>query len=57
MRKIKVHVSTNRVGSGDYKEFEVDEGASVEYIEELAREEMFDMIEWYWEEIEEENKQ
>ena len=52
MKTIKVHVSTNRVGSGDYKEFEVDEGASVEYIEELAREEMFDMIEWYWEEIE-----
>ena len=49
MKTIKVHVSTNRVGSGDYKEFEVDDGASLEEIEELAREEMFDMIEWYWE--------
>ncbi len=52
MRKIKVFVSTNRVGSQDYREFEVDDDASNECIEDLAKEEMFDMIEWYWKEVE-----
>ena len=56
MKTIKVHVSTNRVGSGDYKEFEVYDEVSLEEIEELAREEMFDMIEWHWEYIDEGDK-
>lgn len=56
MKTIKVHVSTNRVGSGDYREFEVDDEAPLGEIEELAREEMFDMIEWYWEYIDEGDK-
>ena len=56
MKTIKVHVSTNRVGSGDCREFEVDDEAPLGEIEELAREEMFDMIEWHWEYTDEGDK-
>ena len=56
MKTIKVHVSTNRVGSGDYREFEVDDEAPLGEIEGLAREEMFDTVEWHCEYIDEGDK-
>lgn len=47
--KIKVYVSTNIVGSEREEEFEIDDGLSEEKIEEIAREAMFEMIEWGFE--------
>lgn len=56
MKTIKVGVATNRVGSDDYNILEVDDSSSDEYIEKVAYEAAMDMVDWYWEEIEEENK-
>lgn len=62
--KIKVTVSTNRVGSQTEKEIEIDDDELEDYVEEdrqaiiedMARNAMFEMIEWNWTEITEENK-
>lgn len=46
--KIKVYVSTNKIGSECSTTFDIEDDASEEEIEEIAREEMFNMIEWNW---------
>lgn len=52
MRKIRVYVSTNKVGSECYDEFEVEDDCAEEEINELAEEYILDMINTYWKEIE-----
>lgn len=49
-RKFTGSVSTNKVGSEDQFEFEVDDDATEEQIEEAGREAMFERIEWFYEE-------
>lgn len=51
MRKIKVSVGTNRVGSTSTREFEVNDNATEEEINEQAWETACDMIDFNWEEI------
>ena len=51
MRKIKVSVGTNRVGSTVTREFEVEDNATEEEINEEAWEAACDMIDYSWEEI------
>lgn len=51
MRKIRVYVSTNKVGSECYDDFEVEDDYTEEEINELAEERILDMIDTYWEEI------
>lgn len=51
MKKIKVSVSTNRVGSTTTREFEVEDNATEEEINEEAWENACDMIDYNWEEI------
>jgi hypothetical protein len=54
--KIKISVSTRYIGSKDTEEIEIDdeelEGMTEEeqekYIEEIAKEQMFEMIDWTW---------
>lgn len=46
MKTIKVHVSTNRVGSECSDEFEVEDDTTEKEIEEMAKDAMFNMIEW-----------
>ncbi|WP_323016383.1 hypothetical protein [Castellaniella sp.] len=52
--RIKVEVSTNKVGSDDYNivEFDRDEWNALTDAqrEQYCREVMFEMIEWNWEE-------
>lgn len=48
-KTIIVSVSTGYVGSEATTSFEVDEDETDAAIEELAREAMFGLIEWYWE--------
>lgn len=58
--KINVYVSTGKVGSKCSAEFEIDDEELAdlsdeqkpEYIEEQAREVMFGMIEWGFDEVE-----
>lgn len=52
MRKIRVYVSTNKVGSECYDDFEVEDDYTEEEINELAEERILDMIDTYWEKIE-----
>lgn len=61
--KIRVKVSTNKVGSEDEDTFEIAddelEGLSEDdrnkAIEETAQQVMFEMIDWYWEPVDEED--
>lgn len=56
--KIKVWVKTNKVGSDSKTSFEIDDADLKQikgkdkkeaYINELAKEAMFNLIEWNWE--------
>lgn len=49
MKTYKGSVSTNKVGSNCEFEFEADDDATEDEIEELAREAMFEQIEWNFE--------
>lgn len=49
MRKIKVWASTKYVRSEDYEVIEVDDDVTPDEIEEIAREAMFELISWGWE--------
>lgn len=51
-RKFTGSVSTNKVGSEDQFEFEVDDDATEEQIEEAGREAMWERIEWFYTEDE-----
>lgn len=51
MKKIRVSVSTNRVGSTVTREFEIDDNATEEEINEEAWECACDMIDYVWEEV------
>ena len=48
MRTIVVTVSIGLVGCKKKQEIEVEDDTPDDEIEELAREEMFSMIEWGW---------
>lgn len=48
MKTITVHVSTGMQGSDREVEIEVDDDTPDDEIEELARDAMFEMIEWTW---------
>lgn len=48
MKRVTVRVSTNRVGSECKDSFEVEDDATEEEIEEMAKDAMFSMIEWNW---------
>ena len=54
MKKIRVSVSTNRVGSTVTREFEIDDNATEEEINEEAWECACDMIDYGWEEVQHE---
>ena len=51
MKTIRVEVSTNKVGSEDHIEFEIEDDATEYEIEEIASERIWDLISWNWEEI------
>lgn len=51
MKKFRVTVSTNLVGSKVWHDFEVEDDATPEEIEREAREVMFELIEWNYEEV------
>lgn len=51
MKKIRVSVCTNRVGSTVTREFEIDDNATEEEINEWAWECACDMIDYVWEEV------
>lgn len=51
MKTYKGSVSTNMVGSDCEFEFEAEDDATDEEIDELAREAMFNEIEWYYDEV------
>lgn len=56
--KLKVYVSTDRVGSRVEREIDIDDedleglddSERQSYLEEIAKEEMFNLFEWGWEE-------
>lgn len=48
MRKVTGCVCTNKNGSDCHFEFHVDDDATEKEIEELARESMFDLIDWHF---------
>lgn len=48
MKKIYVEVATRKVGSQCAIEFDVDDDTTPEQIEEMAREQMFEMVDWYF---------
>jgi hypothetical protein len=50
MRKFKGVVRTNKVGSGCEFEFETEDEATPEQIEEDARDAAFQHIEWHYDE-------
>lgn len=52
MRKIRVYVSTNKVGSECYNEFEVEDNCSEKLLNELIEDCIWNMIDTYWMEIE-----
>lgn len=52
MKKIRVTVSTDKVGSETYDEIEVEDDATEAEIETQAKEAMFEMIEWDWKVVE-----
>lgn len=49
MKTYKGYVATNKVGSDCEFEFEADDDATEDEIEELAREAIFEQIEWNFE--------
>lgn len=51
MKKIRVWVQTNKVGSRCETVFEVSDDEAEEDITEQAKDHMFDMIEWDWREL------
>lgn len=51
-RIVKGYVETNKVGSMSEFEFEIDGDYTDEEIEELARDAMFEHIEWNYEVLE-----
>ena len=51
MKKIRVSVSTNRVGSTVTREFEIDDNATEEENNEETLECACDMIDYGWEEV------
>lgn len=53
MKKYTGYIETDKVGSTCNFEFEVENDATEEEIEEIAREEAFSLIEWSYEEAEE----
>lgn len=53
MRKFQGVIKTNIVGSGCSFEFEVEDDATEKEIEEAAREQAFENIDWYYEEVKE----
>lgn len=46
MRKIRAYLNTDLAGCTIEEEFEVDNNASEDEIEEMAKEAMFDHIDW-----------
>ena len=52
MKKIRVYVATNKVGSECYDEFEVEDNTTEEEIDKEVEEYIWNMIDIYWEEIE-----
>lgn len=53
MKRIEVHVSVGLVGCRRKATIEVEDDCTDEEIEELAREALFEMIEWGWRPAEE----
>ncbi len=51
MKKIRVTVSTNKVGSGTERVIEVEDDSTQEEMEQTAQETMFEMINWDWREV------
>lgn len=51
MKTIKVSVGTNRIGSTVTREFEIEDNATEEEINEIAWETACDMIDFTWEEV------
>jgi hypothetical protein len=49
MKKFKGVIRTNKIGSDCNFEFEVDENATEEEIDEIAKEVAFESIDWYYE--------
>jgi len=49
--KMIVHVSIGLAGADRDAEIEVEDGSTNEEIEELAREAMFEMVEWSWKRV------
>lgn len=51
MRKFRGYIGTNQVGSDVYFEFEVPDNATDEEIEEVARDEAFNWVDWHFTEV------
>lgn len=51
MRKIKAYLDTGFAGCRIEEEFEVEDDATQQQIEEEAREAVFDSIDWGWHEV------
>lgn len=51
MRKIKAYLDTGFAGCRIEEEFEVENDATQEQIEEEAREAVFNSIDWGWHEV------
>ena len=51
MRKIKWIVTTGGATSEYSGEFEVDDNATDEEIEEMAKDEAFNCVDWGWDEV------
>ena len=51
MRKIKAYLETGFVGCRIEEEFEVEDDATQQQIEEEAREALFNSIDWGWHEV------
>ena len=51
MRKIKAYLETGFAGCRIEEEFEVENDATQEQIEEEAREAVFNSIDWGWHEV------
>lgn len=51
MKKIKVYVATDKIGSECYDEFEIEDDATEEEIDKEAGDYIWNMIDSYWEEV------
>lgn len=49
--KIRVYVSTNYVGSECSDELEVDDDCTDDDLDDIARDWMFEQIEWGWDKV------